>query len=182
LTYFILSVKLDENGEADVPIDIPSIFVHTWKGMAAPHIFFNESGYLNSESFPQIIDHFIRTWKLKHPGLHCCLLGDNVSAHRDLKVIKKGLDNGVYLNFLVKNTTHWSQPLDNLLFARLKQEIVKIVRQLTWLQIFCEDGLFSLIDIILTAAVEAFTVKAVMKAFCDTGFVPYNRAIIEDLA
>jgi hypothetical protein len=117
LTYFILSVKLDENGEADVPIDIPSIFVCTQKGMAAPHIFFNESGYLNGEIFPQIIDHFIRTWKLKHPRLHCCLLGDNVSAHRDLKVIKKGLDNGVYLNFLVENTTHWFQPLDNLLFT-----------------------------------------------------------------
>jgi len=56
------------------------------------------------------------------------------------------------------------------------------VRQLTWLQIFCEDGLFSLVDIILTVAVEAFTVKAVMKAFCDTGLVPYNRVIIEDLA
>ena len=53
-TYFILSVKLDENGEADVPIDIPSIFARTRKGMVAPHIFFNESGYLNGEIFPKL--------------------------------------------------------------------------------------------------------------------------------
>jgi hypothetical protein len=60
----------------------------------------------------------------------------------------------------------------------LKQEIAKIVRQLTWLQIFCEDGLFSLVDIILTVAVEAFTVKAVMKAFCDTGLVPTTERLL----
>ena len=79
-TYFILSVKFDEKREVDVPINLPSAFAQTRKGMATPHIFFNTKGYLNGEIWPQIIDHFTCTWKQKHPGLHCCLLGDNLSA------------------------------------------------------------------------------------------------------
>ena len=86
-SYFILSVKFDEKGEADVPIDLPSAFAQTQNGMAPPHIFFNSKGYLNGEIWMQIVDQFIRTWKQKHPGLHCCLLGDNLSVDRNLKVI-----------------------------------------------------------------------------------------------
>ena len=48
-SYFILSVKFDEKGEADVPIDLPSAFAWTRNGMAPPHIFFNSKGYLNGE-------------------------------------------------------------------------------------------------------------------------------------
>ena len=46
---------------------------------------------------------------------------------------------------------------------------------------FCEDGLFSLIDIVLMVAKKAFTVKAVMKSFEETGLFPYNHAIIKEL-
>jgi hypothetical protein len=181
-SYFIFSVKFNEDGEADVPIELPSVFSRTRSGMKPPVIFFNDKGYLNKVNFPKIIDHFTSVWKQNHPGLDCCLIGDNLKTHRNVEVIKKALNNGVYMNFLVQNTTHWSQPLDNLLFARLKQEIKSLAENLAYLQMFTEKHVFSLVDVVLEAAHKAFTHDTVMSAFKSTGLVPFNHDKIEELA
>ena len=122
-SYFILPAKFDEKGGGTAQLTLPSTFSRTRKGMPPPLLFFNETGYLNTAIFDQILDHFTSVWEQCHPGLHCCLIGDNLAAHRDLKILQKALDHGIYMTFLVEGTTHWSQPLDNLLFASLKQEI-----------------------------------------------------------
>ena len=131
--------------------------------------------------FDQILDHFTSMWEQHHPGLHC-LIGDNLASHRDLKILQKALDHGIYLTFLVEGTTHWSQPLDNLLFARLKQEIGQLARHLAFHQVFTQEELFSLVAITLESACRAFSKKVIVKAFQETGLWPLNKAKIEELA
>ena len=126
-SYFIFSLKFNENGEGKVAVDLPSSFSRTRKGMSAPHIFYNDTGYLNGEIWSQILDHFCGVWNIRYPGVVCCCFGDNLSVHREPVVVQKAILKGVYLSYFVRNTTHWSQPLDNLLFACLKQEIAKEV-------------------------------------------------------
>jgi len=173
-SYFILSVKFDENGDSETTLTLPSVFSRTRNGMASPVIFYNETGYLNGEIFFQIIDHFITIWTKQYPGLHCCLIGDNLAAHRDLKLIKKGLENGIYMTYLPAGTTHWSQPLDNLLFARLKQEVGTLARQISFCQYFTDEILFSLVDIVLLAAKKAFTSRTILRSFEECGLWPLD--------
>ena len=71
--------------------------------------------------------------------------------------MKKALDKGINLTFLVVGTTQWSQPLHNLLFAYLEEEIGRMACKVTYLQVFTSESLFSLIEIVLVAANHAFT-------------------------
>ena len=181
-SYFILSSKFHEGQFGNISISLPSSFSRTRCGSTSPILFFNDSGYLNSEIFSQIIDHFAVIWEARHPGLHCCLIGDNLAAHKDLVVMKKALDKGIYLTFLVAGTTQWSQPLDNLLFARLKEELRTMARKVATLQVFTPESLISLVEIILVAANRAFSKQAIARAFRETGLVPLNVQKIEELA
>jgi hypothetical protein len=181
-SYVILSMKFDENGETNAPLLLPSTFSRTRNGPIPPVLFFNETGYLNTEIFHQILDHFIGVWKISNSGLHCCLLGDNLAVHRDLQIIHKSLKSGIFMTYFIAGTTHWSQPLDNLLFARLKQEINFEACHITLLQVFTDDTLFSLIDLIISAAQRAFTWQAITHAFRETGVAPFSKQKMIDLA
>jgi hypothetical protein len=61
-SYFILAMKFDGDGNLETTLMLPSSFSQTCNGMAPPVLFFNESGYLNSEIFPKIIEHFVDLW------------------------------------------------------------------------------------------------------------------------
>ena len=99
--------------------------MQTCFGPASPILFFNDSGDVNGEIFYQIMAHFTCVWREQFPGLHCCLLGDNLGVHKDQDIMKMALLSDVYMLYLPAGTTQWSQPLDNLLFACLKQGVKK---------------------------------------------------------
>ena len=181
-SYFILAMKFDENGSRVLSMSLPSSFAQTRKGTSPPVIFMNESGYLNGEVFSKILDHFTDVWQKRYPGLHCCLIGDNLAAHRDVQLIAMAMQRGVYMTYLPAGTTHWSQPLDNLLFARLKQEVAILVRNISLVQVFTEEMLFSLVDIVLRASKVAFTSRAITHSFRETGLFPPSKRIFLELA
>ena len=172
-SYFIFKSTFDQDGESDVVISLPTSFSRTRRGLHPPTMFWTDRGYLTKDVFHQIMDHFTSMWQTIHPGLHCCVIGDNLSIHRNLSVIQKCLQNKIYMCYLVANTTHWSQPLDNLLFARLKQEIARTTQALSYAQVFTDDSLFSLVEIVLSAARRAFIPVTVKKAFNDTNLLPF---------
>jgi hypothetical protein len=105
-----------------------------------------------------------------------------LSAHCDEDVIKYAMNHGVFQVFLPVGTTHWSQPLNNLLFVHLKQEIGMSTMSLMTQQTFTSESLFSLIDIILQAAKKAFTRKVIAHAFQETGISPLNAEKFQELA
>jgi hypothetical protein len=181
-TYFIFSSKFNESATAEVSLTIPNVRNPTRSAPIPYKIIYTESGYITNEAFTEIMENFCQAWKEKHPGLNCLCIGDNLAAHRHLKILKNSLDNGVFMSFLVANTSHWSQPLDNLLFARLKQEISLLTNTVSYLQIFSGENLFSLIDIVLKAAGRAFTTQTVVTSFKKTGLVPFSSSKLKKLA
>jgi len=85
------------------------------------------------------------------------------------------------LCFLVAHTSHWSQPLDDLLFALLKNAVAAQTARLAYLQAFTTDNLFSFIQIVLKAARGAFTPHNIKKSFKETGLYPFHPEILRDL-
>jgi hypothetical protein len=122
-SYFVFSTKFNEEEQANVKMYVPTTLRFTRNSNFPTKVFWSDSGYVNHEIWDQIVDSFIEFWVSQHPGLHCCLIGDNLGVHRALEPMKKAMDHQIFQTFFVPNTSHWSQPLDNLLFARLKQEI-----------------------------------------------------------
>ena len=181
-SYFILLTKFDKDTTAEVMLAVPNARRTTRTAPIPFKIMYTESGYVKSETFAEIMKDFCQTWTEKHPGLDCLCIGDNLAAHKQLKVLKDCLDNKVSMCFLVANTSHWSQPLDNLLFAQLKQENSSSTNVLSYLQLFSSENLFSLIDIVLAAAGRAFTRITVEQSFKETGLVPFSPSKIKKLA
>jgi hypothetical protein len=83
--------------------------------------------------------------------------------------MKKAMNYQIFQTFFVPNTSHWSQPLDNLLFVRLKQEIYNSVQEHSFLLVFVEESVFSFIDEVMEATKKAFTFQTIQHSFEITG-------------
>ena len=131
--YFIFSAKFDESDQANVTLTLPSTLSFTRTRSVATKIFFTNKGYLDNPTFDLIMADFTSHWNTLYPGLECLCFGDNLGAHRQIPVIHDCLTRGVLLCFLVAHTSHWSQPLDDLLFALLKNEVALVCSKLAFL-------------------------------------------------
>ena len=181
-SYFVFPAKFDENGIGSVSFTIPKTFHATRSTLTPAKVFWNDTGYLNEHVWKKILKDFTSWWTDTHPGLKCCLIGDNVPVHRTMKAMTRAFKNGVYLLFFVSNTTHWSQPLDCLLFARLKQEISHTTQNLAFLQALTQENVFSFMDIVCQSASTAFSSLAITSSFKGTGIYPFSPEKILELA
>ena len=93
----------------------------------------------------------------------------------------KAFEKQVSLCFLVTHTSHWSQPLDNLLFVSLKQQVTNIMSEHAHLQMFSQTNVFSFIDFVLQDVKKAFTAKTIAKVFKETGLFPFSEKKILQL-
>ena len=128
------------------------------------------------------MEDFVSRWNILHPGVECFCFGDNLGSHRQIQVIQKAFEKQVSLCFLVAHTSHWSQPLDNLLFASLKQQVTNITSEHAYLQMVSRTNVFSFIDFVLQDAKKAFTAKTIAKVFKETGLFPFSEKKILQLA
>jgi len=53
-------------------------------------------------------------------------LTDNLGIHRQPPAILEALQNGCFQVYFPPNTSHFTQPLDNILFGNLKRQIAKL--------------------------------------------------------
>jgi len=82
-----------------------------------------ETGFLDAPTFAAVMDLFCREWQVHNPGRECLLLGDKLRAHRQVAVVRSALQHGVVFWWLVANTSHFLQVLDDKCFARLKAHV-----------------------------------------------------------
>ena len=105
-----------------------------------------------------------------------------LSSHRQPVILHRAISKGIYMWFFPPNTSHWSQPLDNLLFANLKKNFARVKEEIDYLRLFTKPNLFSLISETLEAAVKSFSVTVTAAAFRNTGVFPFNATRIQTLA
>lgn len=113
------------------------------------------------------------------------LLLDNLRFHKDVDPIILAKKNFVHLLFLPPNTSHFLQPLDDLVFARYKTHLAKLARQLLLaLKGTTTKQSPALIITAVTSAAEkvAFSPDAIKLSFKNCGMWPINIQKIQDMA
>ena len=117
---FILKVKNPKKGESFVEAWAP----HDERGLRGQpyRLFFaSETGCLTIEIFKCIMKKFAEWWKTVHPGLVCYTISDNLSIHKNDKIVKIAKDNGIEMLNIMAGSSHWFQVHDQTPFASLKK-------------------------------------------------------------
>jgi len=129
------------------------------------------------------MDLFCHEWEVRNPGRECLLLGDQLRAHRQVEVVRSALKHGVTCWWLVANTSHFLQVLDDKCFACVKKYLPVLSDQ------SIVDALLtnkSARDCVLQAAYEAerlsFTHTTIRASFRSVGLVPWDPTRVLHLA
>jgi len=113
---YVLNGKFNEGESADVSFTLekaPPASRREW-----PRFFcWTETGYLNADTFGNVMDLFAEEWGVRNPGREALLFGDKLGSHKNVKTIEAALHKGVFLFFLAANSSHINQPLDEVPFA-----------------------------------------------------------------
>lgn len=168
----------------EVVVDLPEeVDTKILRGSWPRYHLCTETGYVTKEAWANIMDVFQKEWTKLHPGVHCRVWMDNLASHLNTDVVIKAHLAGIHCWFLPKNTTHFTQPLDNLVFAAFKRVLESLVarRRLAnaiWNLEECQH----LMADVWEAEKEALTPRVIRKAFQKTGLVPFNREKILETA
>ena len=139
---------------------------------------------MNSSLWDKILARFTSIWAL-HNITECILLTDNLRFHHNLNPIIVAKNKLVHMVFLPPNTSHFLQPLDDLVFARYKTHLARLARELA-AALHQQGDRMTALEIItaVTAAAEeiAFKEEIVRKSFENCGLWPLNPEKIMTLA
>ena len=175
----IFKKKAGEN----LSIVVPHESKYPKKGEPMIRYYHSETGYVNGDLFKVIMEHFVEYWSTIHPSLTCLLFGDNLGFHRRVDIVQYCLKKGVQMAFLPRNTTHWSQPLDNLCFANFKRGMNAAVQEYLEEKHKLDGNLpLSIPDLVLQAQRTGLTQEVISKSFKITGIWPWNPAKVKLLA
>ena len=144
----------------------------------------SETGYMSKihvgnaiANFASVMKHY---WGDGHPII---LLADNLRQHQTLNTLKLSAENGIQLQFLTPNSSHFRQPLDDKLFAIFKKELEQTYDQLEGsLSSSVLEGKNPLASIIRLAFDHAFTPNHIRDSWCSVGIWPFNQLVIMEQA
>lgn len=139
----------------------------------------NKKGWMTSELFPKVIEHFANTVKCSVEN-KVLLLVDNHESHISVDVIKLCRQKGIILLSFPPHTTHRMQPLDVGVYGPFKSYLA--TSQHDWL--LTNPGkvitIRHLARLAKHAYENAFTIKNIISSFKSTGLWPLNRLIFKD--
>ncbi|ORY25282.1 hypothetical protein BCR33DRAFT_806773 [Rhizoclosmatium globosum] len=145
-------------------------------------LLFSDTGFLTETQWIPILTELAQRWKILHPRIKPFLLLDNLGTHKTFDVLHHCYNCGIDGFPFPANTTHFLQPLDDVLFANLKNTIVRLYRAK---KSFSLDLLGSLGKELVPVALEArncLTPALIQSAFCRTGIYPFDKEKIWEKA
>lgn len=118
---------------------------------------------------------FQEVWQNRHFNRHCHVFGDQLASHYCPEVVRDASKHSIFLWSLPANTSHYLQPLDDVVFARLKQSVKTLV---SGVRLRGSNAGSDVIDRLHSIAYEAetttFTKRAIQRAFQNTGLCPFD--------
>jgi len=124
--FCVFIFRMGGRKKSDVPFTALTRNDEEWNPGAPYRLFFaNETGYLTKEIFEVIMDKFIKWWTVTRPGLHCFMISDNLSIHRDSGIVSHARSMGIHMINIMPGSSHWFQVHDQLPFANLKKKILE---------------------------------------------------------
>ena len=179
---FCLKVPVKDRGASDgtfsmyVPIE-----QRAKRSENTPHGFLicgTHSGLLNSYWWDQAVQRFIDIVRCSslYPEKEIFLVTDNLGIHRQPASIKKAMQKQCYQVYFPPNCSHFIQPLDNLLFAGLKQTVRRFCSQIFDASLFWERKRNDLRELILEAVMATFPTifsqHNIREAWSEVGIFP----------
>ena len=139
-----------------------------------------KTGYLDDNSYVEVMRAFADLWEQQHPGLWCYILADQLNCHKKPKIVEEMALRHIFTVSFAPNTLHFVQPLDGLVLATLKKVFRQVLSELG-LDAALNDGPAGpfVFHAMYTACEKAFKSKIITKSFRDRGVWPFNRDIIQ---
>ena len=171
----VFVIPLDRTNMADIILEE---LQQKEKGSHPTYYCFSSTGYITGELWVPILEKFKEQMSVLAPGITPALLVDNASVHKVREVIDWCVQNHIHMFFLPAHCTHFLQPLDSTIFARLKQEIIRLLEQNITMASIWKRDLGTLMLEITQKARTVITKKVIVHAWKNVGLVPWNPQII----
>lgn len=137
------------------------------------------SGWMNSELFIKVLEHFIKHSK-SSPENKTLLLMDNHESHISIEAINFAKSNGVILYTIPPHCSHKLQPLDKTVFGPLKKYFNEACR--SWL--VSNPGkritIYQIAELVGISYPNAFSINNITSGFKSTGIYPFNNNVYCD--
>jgi hypothetical protein len=140
---------------------------------------YTPSGYTNSGLHAEIVGVFSKMWHDEHKNVHCWLFSDQLGAHKCADAVADALGRGVMCWLFPANTSHFLQPLDDLVFANFKQHLKESMRAVQWSAALTPFHFECfLYQLTYEAEKKALKKNVIKSAFFSTGIFPFDNAKI----
>ena len=132
-----------------------------------------QSGWMNSELFPRVLDHFIKhmSCSVQNPAV---LFMDNHESHLGLEVIEMARKNGLSIITFPPHTSHKLQPLDVAVYGPLKCHYKKAVDEWNLTHPGKRITIYDLPECFSRAFYRALSFQNIVSGFRKTGIWPVN--------
>ncbi|GBM94753.1 hypothetical protein AVEN_66047-1 [Araneus ventricosus] len=138
-----------------------------------------QSGWMNSEVFPQVLDHFISHMgcSIQKPAV---LFIDNHESHLGIEVIDKARENGLSIITFPTHTSHKMQPLDVSEYGPLKSHYEIALNEWNLSNPGKRITIYDLPECFSRAFYKALSLENISSGFKRTGIWPINSEILSD--
>ena len=152
-----------------------------WGRNAPPEslILANPSGWMLSEIFPAVLDHFFNQMAAS-PDNPQLLVYDNHSSHITLEAVTLARSRGVVIVTLPAHCSHRMQPLDVGVLGPWKRYYADAVRKWHQAHPGATLTIHDVSELVNEAFGRAFSIPSIVNAFRVTGIWPPNRATFTD--
>lgn len=144
---------------------------------ARPLVYYlvTETGRITGEDWDNMFTLFCDHVRLSTRNLDVVVTMDNLGAHLSPESLRLALDKGIDTVFFPKNTTHFTQPLDNVPFAVFKKKLLHNVRDYVGMHGFGEDDATTVMKLVATDTLsETLKVNVIQAGFRNTGIWPFD--------
>jgi hypothetical protein len=137
------------------------------------------SGWMTSEIFPQVIDHFIK-YTLSSKEKPTLLIMDNHESHISLAVIEKAKENGVTILTLPPHCSHRLQPLDVSVYASFKAHYNSAVDNWMLHHRGQPMTIYQVAECVGVAHDRSMTPSNIKSGFKRSGIFPFDRDVFNE--
>ena len=95
------------------------------RGSHPTYYCFTETGWMNSDTWLEVLKKLKEVLAEKFPGLEPCLLLDKLAVHMNDDALRYCVQNRLHVAFFPAHATHFLQPSDNLLFTVFKKGLYR---------------------------------------------------------
>ena len=138
-----------------------------------------ESGWMNSEIFVNVLQHFAKCTgsSKENPTL---LLLDNCESHITLKAVEYAKEHGIVILTLVPHTTHRTQPLDVSVMGPFKRGYEAAMANWKRAHPNVNVTIYEIAQFVEAAISKTVTPGNIVAGFRKTGIMSFNRAVFSE--